>query len=168
MEERGGKCPRAMLYPVKDGLLDSLPQSVSAHTINRTLWKWTLPLKLRNTLSKAVVEEAGLKKCEQFWSRKKKVYKKNSIKVINFPLLKVKNLQYVGTLLYYKWVPTIISFLTLVKSLPGVFLFDHCCVNDGEPMNKNKLQYLQVSNGGGGWRDYMVGYCFYIMEVNLI
>lgn len=139
VEERGADIPG--MYFILSRRASGLPLSVSARTINGALLKWTLALKLRNTLLKAIAREAALKKSQQFWSRKKKVYKENSIKVINFPLLKVKNLQYAGILLYYKWVPTIIYFLGLVRSLPGVFLFDHCCVNDYEPMNK--LWYLQ-------------------------
>lgn len=49
--------------------------------------------------------------------------------------LKVKN-QYAKILLNYKSVPTIIYFLDFVRSLPGVLLFDYCCVNDCETMDK--------------------------------
>lgn len=93
----------------------SLPSSVTVHTINKTLPRRTLALKLRNMLLKAIVGKAGLKKkSQQFWSRKKKknVHKENSIKVINFSLLKVKNY---CTLEYYyitnEFQPTSLFFL---------------------------------------------------------
>ena len=58
-------------------------------------------------LLKAIVPEERLKKKKKkkksaFSKQKEKVYKENSIKVINFPLLKVKNIQYAGILLYFK------------------------------------------------------------------
>lgn len=40
----------------------SLPSSVTVHTINKTLPRRTLALKLRNMLLKATVGKAGLKK----------------------------------------------------------------------------------------------------------
>lgn len=71
-----------------------LPSTMSAHAMNWASSNWTLALTLGDVCCKAIVRELGTKKSQQFWSRKEKGFGENSIKVINFLLLKVKNIQH--------------------------------------------------------------------------
>lgn len=87
-----GRHSRAIFYAVKEGLR-KLAISVSAHTINKTLPRWTLALKFRNMLLKAIVGEAGLKKKVSSFvaERKRKTFiKKTLLKSSTFPCLRSK------------------------------------------------------------------------------